>query len=942
MNNLEKTKEELIKELQELQVENNLLKESFENNISKHKLTEEKLKESEEKYLHLIDKMPDGIYKSTPEGKFIDVNNSLVKMLGYDSKEELMSIDIKTELYFNISDREDTEQNKNKVGLEICPMKKKDGSEVWLEDHGWINYGKSNDIHSYEGILRDVSERKLVEVSIFQNLLRYKTLLQSSKDGIHILDEHGNIVEVNDAFCNMLGYNRSELMNLNVADWDTQLNKEEILVKLQELIRHPDLFQTKHRRKDGSVYDAEINGVGILLDRKKYIYLSARDITGCKHTEKLLQDEHVKLIKMTNQVPGVVYQYRLHPDGSSSFPYASEGIKEIYRLTPEEVMIDATKVFECIHTDDKEEVEESIMKSAKELSPWNLEYRVKFKDGTINTLYGNSLPQLESDGSVLWHGFIYNITQRKLSEEKLHIFSQAVEQSPVTILITDTKGIIQYVNPKFIETTGYSLEEVIGNHTRVLKSGHTSAVEYKELWETISAGKDWHGEFHNKKKNGELYWESASISPIINEKGEMTHYIAIKEEISYRKESEILLQQKNFEIKLQNKEYKHLNKELLVAKNQAEKSDRLKTAFLANMSHEIRTPMNGILGFAGLLKEQKLTGEEQKEYIDIIEKSGVRMLNIINDIIDISKIESGLMKLKKEESNINDQIEYVYTFFKPEVESKGMKLIPILSLPSKDSIIKTDREKVFAILINLVKNAIKYSNEGSIEFGYIKKGGFLEFFVKDSGIGIHKNRHKAVFERFIQADITDKMATQGAGLGLSISKAFVEMLGGEIWLESDKDKGSTFYFTVPYKTIIEDKLASQNIGINNEIVTHIKKIKILIAEDDQISRLFINKAVQPFCNETLNAKNGLEAVEAFHNNQDIDLVLMDIKMPIMNGYEATQEIRQYNKDIIIIAQSAFGLTGDKEKAIIAGCNDYITKPINKDELVTLLYKYFAK
>ncbi len=532
-------------------------------------------------------------------------------------------------------------------------------------------------------------------------------------------------------------------------------------------------------------------------------------------------------------------------------------------------------------------------------------------------------------------GTINDITEQKQTEEKLLKLSQAVEQSPITIVITDTSGVIQYVNPKFVETTGYAVEEVVGKNPRILKSGHTTQEEYKDLWKTINEGEEWHGEFHNRKKNGELYWESATISPIINSDGITTHYIAIKEDITYKKYSEFLLQLKNQEIETQ-------NEELILAKNHAEESDRLKSAFLANMSHEIRTPMNGILGFVGLLKEPMLTGQQQKEYIDIIEKSGVRMLNIINDIIDISKIESGLMTIHKAASNINDQIDYVFTFFKPEVEAKGMKLSCIKSLPSETSIIETDREKIFAILINLVKNAIKYSHEGFIEFGYVKKEGFLEFFVKDTGIGIPKDRQEDVFERFIQADITDKMARQGAGLGLSISRAFVEMLGGTIWVDSEEGKGSTFYFTIPYQAASEPNGTNENGAQDAEIAIHLKKLKILIAEDDEISKLFINKIVTPFNKEIINVSNGEAAVAAAQQNPDIDLIMMDMKMPIMSGYEATKLIRAFNKDVIIIAQTAYGLIDDIRLTLEIGCNDHISKPINKHDFLVLMQKYFKE
>jgi signal transduction histidine kinase len=409
--------------------------------------------------------------------------------------------------------------------------------------------------------------------------------------------------------------------------------------------------------------------------------------------------------------------------------------------------------------------------------------------------------------------------------------------------------------------------------------------------------------------------------------------------LSQRLDNERLLvldANKNLEITVEER-----TRELLKAKEQAEESDRLKSAFLANMSHEIRTPMNGIIGFAELLKEPGLTGEEQQDYIRIIQKSGARMLSIINDIVDISKIEAGLMKLEIQESNVNEQIEYIYTFFKPEVEAKGMKLSINTPLPAKEAILKTDREKVYAILTNLVKNAIKYSNEGTIEIGYIKKDTNLEFYVKDTGIGIPNDRLDAIFERFIQADIPDQFTQQGAGLGLSITKAYLEMLGGKIWVKSKKGIGSTFYFTLPYCAVPTKETSVQQI-VPSEKPDKFRKLKILIAEDDKVSEMLMDITIKMFGKEILKASTGLETIDACKKNPDIDLVMMDIRMPDMGGYEATRQIRKFNKEVVIIAQTAYGLSGDCEKAIEAGCNDYISKPINKAELLLLIQKYFGK
>lgn len=430
-----------------------------------------------------------------------------------------------------------------------------------------------------------------------------------------------------------------------------------------------------------------------------------------------------------------------------------------------------------------------------------------------------------------------------------------------------------------------------------------------------------------------------------------------------KQRARIIAERLNLDLSVKNKEYEQMNKSL--SKNykklidskeklketnaqlqkaivKAEESDQLKSAFLANMSHEIRTPMNGIVGFAELLKEDNLSNEEQKKYIEIIEKSGIRLLNIINDIVDISKIEAGQMNVSFSETNVDEQMQYIHTFFSPEAQDKGIQLVLKKPFVKNETIISSDCEKLYAILINLVKNAIKYTVNGRIEFGYEIKGDYIKFFVKDTGIGISIDRQKAIFERFIQADFNDKMARQGAGLGLAIAKAYVELLGGKIWVESEIEKGSVFYFTIPYLYQVEENNIAQNVVPMHSIPCEIKNLKILVTEDDKISRMLILKVLEPFGQNIMTAQTGVEAVEICRNNPDIDLILMDIQMPQMNGYEATKEIRKFNKEVIILAQTAFALEGDKAKTIEAGCSGYISKPIKKEELSHLLQHFFGQ
>ena len=403
--------------------------------------------------------------------------------------------------------------------------------------------------------------------------------------------------------------------------------------------------------------------------------------------------------------------------------------------------------------------------------------------------------------------------------------------------------------------------------------------------------------------------------------------------------------------------------ELKRSKEKAEESDKLKTAFLSNISHEIRTPMNGILGFAELLMTPNLTGSEQHEYIEIIKISGDRMLNIINDIVDISRIEAGLIHVYNTESDINKQTAFIYSFFKPQAQDKGLAFTYKNGLSANRAIINTDHEKICAILTNLVKNAIKFSESGSIEFGYelvqtrhaLSQIGtetrhalpVLQFYVRDTGIGIPADRQKAIFQRFVQADISDIRAFQGAGLGLSISKAYIEMLGGEIWVESEEGKGTTFYFTIPCQIPEaekpeEEKPAEVKIVPVAEMENQTRQLKILIAEDDLTSGFLINLALKGVGKQIIEVTSGTAAVEACRQNPDIDLVMMDVKMPIMDGYQATREIRQFNKNVIIIAQTAYAMIREREKALDAGCNEYISKPLSIDLLKGLVKKYFDK
>lgn len=400
--------------------------------------------------------------------------------------------------------------------------------------------------------------------------------------------------------------------------------------------------------------------------------------------------------------------------------------------------------------------------------------------------------------------------------------------------------------------------------------------------------------------------------------------------VKVKKKTKVLQQQLVLNLQMTN--------ELEKQKLRAEESDRMKSAFLANMSHEIRTPMNGILGFTELLKSFTYSKEEQKRFIEIIQQSGERMLSTINNIIEISKIEAGVETLHLDHVNIEKTVFDLHQFFIPEAQRKGIEIIVEKNGTIPTPPLYTDGHKLNSILTNLIKNALKFTHSGSVKIGYSVVDDEARFYVSDTGIGIDKQKQKSIFNYFVQADASHSSRFEGSGLGLSISKQYAKMLNGRIWVESEPGRGSTFHVNIPCQQRAGDfgEIATEN--ISQGIYGLPRHLKVIIADDDKISFHILQYILQEFSDQILHARNGLEAIELIKANPDTDLILMDSKMPELNGLEAVKRIRKFNKHVIIIAQTAFTQCGYKETAIDAGCNDYIEKPIKKDKLIALISK----
>lgn len=498
------------------------------------------------------------------------------------------------------------------------------------------------------------------------------------------------------------------------------------------------------------------------------------------------------------------------------------------------------------------------------------------------------------------------IIQRKIIEKELkesELRFKALHNASFGGIAIHDNGLILDCNHGLSEMSGYSKNELIGLNGLFLISEATRHIARSHI---VAGSSDTYEVVGVRKDGTEFPVRLQGRN--IPYKGRDVRSVEFRD-ITAEKKNEI---------------------ELLAAKEKAEESDRLKTAFLANMSHEIRTPMNGILGFAALLKNQNLTGEEKLEYFNIIEKSGERMLNIINDLINISKVESGMIELSYSRVNVKEQLDYLMAFFLPEATQKGLEFSLDYSLSEKDSELDTDPEKLYAILSNLIKNALKFTKKGSIVVGCYCTASSYEFYVKDTGVGIPKNKLDLIFERFVQADENLARGYEGAGLGLSISKAYSEMLGGTLKVESEPGIGTCFTFSLPKNTGIEITPQPHS-GILPEQYQSTIKQTVLIVEDDIASLKLLGKILQDFNFNLLTAQTGNEAIEICRIHEDIKLILMDIKLPDLDGYTAAKMIREFRPNLPVIAQTAFALSTDN-KRFGPVFNAYVTKPIQAEVL----------
>lgn len=565
---------------------------------------------------------------------------------------------------------------------------------------------------------------------------------------------------------------------------------------------------------------------------------------------------------------------------------------------------------------------------------WLTRHLTSLTKASLLVAAGNLSPPAVPEGTddIGQLGAAFNAMSRAIAHRvgELSKLSTAVEHSPVSIVITDRQGKIEYVNQKFCQLTGYSSDEVIGQNSSILKSGEHSQEYYKKMWETIQAGEDWRGEFHNRKKDGNLFWELALISPIRDNSGIITHFVAIKENIGAQKQLQEELSKAAEHDKL--------------ARERAEQASRTKSDFLASMSHEIRTPLNAILGMTDLLVETEINSE-QAEYLAVVRSAGETLQGLIDNILDLSKIEAGMLLFDEVLFNLPESIQQLMGMMSVRAFQKNISLTTSLTAGVPDWLVG-DSFRLGQILLNLIGNAIKFTEKGTVSLKVETVSAsdtkiIVRFSVTDTGIGIPADKVQTVFDVFSQADSSTTRKYGGSGLGLSISRRLIEMMGGTIGVESTPGAGSCFSFTCCFGAPSETPIAKPENTVKKNRT--IRPLSILLVDDNQDNRTVLKAYFRKTEHTIEIAVNGEEAVTTIKQG-DFDLVLMDMEMPVMDGYTAVCLIREWEQEngrspLPIIALTANALKEDHKKSLDAGCTDHLTKPIHKERLLEVVGHY---
>ena len=814
VNHQNKTKEELIASIRELQEEYRDLEDRLSRETEIHRKEIALFSEREELFRLLVENQNDLVVKVSPEGAFLYVSPSYCKLFGKSEAELLGGT------FMPLVHPDDQESTKQAMeGLNNPPYTCRVIQRAytakgwrWLE---WIDSSQLNErqeVVAIIGVGRDITERKVAEEAMQMERHHFEHLFQSVPAGIVLLDREDRILDFNGAFGQMFRYEINEARGRHINDLIVPDNLREEGARATRDVLSGEVvdFETVRRRKDGQVFPVSIKGKPLGLTGNELAVIGVYlDISARKTAEANLLEREAQFRNLANS--GLAMIWTAGTD--KQFNYFNEPWLQFTGRKPDQEL--GIGWIDGIHPDDREPWLQAYNKAFDSRSAFDKDFRLRNVRGEYLWVRVLGSPSHNHEGrftGFIGHCFDIDLQKHEqITRQILHNIVNLVLKLPT---IEDLIKAIQAEVEKLYDTSEFFVASY-QKESDTLKLLYFD--EEKHGIRTWSAGNSLSG--HVVKQGKSLLMNAAEITAFSQQHG--LHLVGVPAKcwlgvplflhqeifgavviqsytnpIAYNEKTADFLRMVAHEISVYI-ERDALIEDLVKAKENAEESDRLKSAFLANMSHEIRTPMNGILGFAEILKNPHLSTVQQQKYIGIIEQSGQRLLNLINDIVDLSRIEAGQHEITLEAVDVHEVMDYMYAFFEPEFKRQRPGVWLSLSVPDEKTRITTDRDKLQSILMNLIKNAMKFTNGGSVRFGFRRTKDRLGFFVEDTGIGIPKDKQGRVFDRFYQVDTSFSRGHEGTGLGLPISRAFVEMLGGELTLESEHGIGSRFYFTLP-------------------------------------------------------------------------------------------------------------------------------------------------
>ncbi|NWF50559.1 MAG: PAS domain S-box protein [Ignavibacteriaceae bacterium] len=885
-------------------------------NITESKLIHRELEENEKKFKTLFENANDAIFLML-EDIFIDCNNLTLKMFNC-SRDEIIG---KTPYDFSPAFQPDGNSSRE-LALEKISNALKGEPQFFYWKHKKatgelfdvevsLNKISINDKIYLQAIVRDITTR--LETEAKMNMLAHA--LKSITQIITVTDYQNNILFVNDAFLKTYNYTEKEILGANVTVIRSDKNPEGLYSEIKEGTKRGGWKgQIWNKSREGKEFLVSMSTSIVRDENRKPIALMsvAQDITEQKAAEEALKESEERFrLLVENMLDAVIII-----DFKGNIKFANSASFKLIGLH-DEVNSNKYNVTNFIHPDDFEKIQSDLSRFTEGNTGFISEYKIidiNGKEKWVEAL-GTAIKYKGKLSNLVT---LRDITERKKSEEQLNLLFTALKSAANGVLISDREGNILWVNPAFTDLTGYELDEVVNKKSNLLKSNKMNKEFYSELWQTILKGNVWRGELINKRKDGTLYNEQMTITPVKTSSDQITHFIAIKEDISDRK--------------------KAMN-ELVRAKEQAEEMNRLKSRFLANMSHELRTPLVGILGFSELLGEE-LVEPKKREMADRILSNGKRLLETLNSLLDLSRIEANKIEINYSMVNIGSAVKNSIRLYEAFAASK--KLFLKAEIIDSEVGASLDPQILNQILNNLINNAIKYTNEGGVTIKVdrtLYQGVMCaRIIVSDTGIGIPEQSFDVIFQEFRQVSEGFGRQFEGTGLGLTITKKFVELMKGKIFVESKVGSGSSFTVLFPaYKTTFvskknEEKHQKKSVEENLDENNHILLPLVLLVEDDKVSWDITRIFLKNICVIELaeNAESALEMVQ----KKKYDLILMDINLgPGMNGHEASKKIRELPdyKDVPIVALTAFVLEGDKERFLSSGCSHFIPKPFERSD-----------